>query len=49
MIDTEVMSLVKDVLKKETNAIATLENNFPIDAFVKVVNYVTNNLTGKLL
>ena len=49
MIDTEVMSLIKDVLKQETNAIATLENNFPVDAFVKVVNYITNDLTGKIV
>ena len=49
MIDKDIFSLIKDVLKKEINAIETLENNFPLDSFVKVVNYITNELTGKIV
>ncbi|MBR1544513.1 MAG: KpsF/GutQ family sugar-phosphate isomerase [Alphaproteobacteria bacterium] len=49
MINTEAMDLIKDVLKQELNAITTLENNFPLDAFVKVVNYIKNELTGKII
>ena len=49
MINSEAMTLVKDVLSQEHNAIDVLEKNFPIDSFVKVVNYITNELTGKIV
>ena len=49
MISSEVLPLVKDVLSQEHNAIDILEKNFPVDAFAKVVNYITNDLTGKVV
>ena len=49
MIDSEFLSLIKDVLKQEHNALNVLEQNFPLDAFVRVVKYITNELTGKIV
>ena len=49
MTNTELMPLVLDVLRQESYAIDCLKNNFPVDAFVKAVNYITHELTGKIV
>ena len=49
MTNEEILPLLKSVLKQETDAIAQLEKTFPIESFVKVVNYITNEVTGKIV
>ncbi len=49
MVDSEIKDLVNDVLKQELNAITSLKDSFPYDAFLKVVNYIKNDLTGKVI
>ena len=49
MVESEALSLVNNVLDKEVDAVRALKENFPLGAFLKVVNYITNELKGKIV
>ncbi len=44
-----IHDLVQSVIKQEMDAIQKLDDNFPIVDFVNVVNYITNELKGKVV
>ena len=48
-MNNEIISCVRDLLNQEQNAISQLEVNFPFDAFVETVNYIKNDLKGKIV
>lgn len=49
MVDNEIILSVKDLLNQEQYAISQLEVNFPFDAFLEAVNYIKNDLKGKVV
>ena len=49
MVEMNLVDLAKNVLKQELNAVNSLIDNFPANEFVKVVNYITTELKGKVV